>query len=143
MQECLTFSGGKIHQKNWGPKFGPKLPKSVPKLGFCHFLKFSALFFLEIAYSDSLQQCITSSKGKTYKNVWGSGLGQNESKLFSQVWFIIFPWIEYSDSLQQWLTSSRGKTHDKDFWGPNWGQNKSCPKLVFCYFLKFGSLVFL
>ena len=70
---------------------------------FCHFLKFGSLVFLEITYSDRLQQC---------------------------------------------LTSSRGKFHKKKFLGPNLGQfvsskPKSCPKLGFFHFLKFGSLAFL
>ena len=42
---------------------------------FWHFLKFGS--FLEIAYYDSLQQCLTSTGGKTYeKNFWGCYLGQ-------------------------------------------------------------------
>ena len=55
---------GKIHEKNFlGPKFGPKVPKSGPKLVlFLHFLKFASLVFLEIAYNDSLQQCLTKKK---------------------------------------------------------------------------------
>ena len=35
-------------------KFGPKGPKSDPKLDFCHLLKFGSLVFLEIVFSDSL-----------------------------------------------------------------------------------------
>ena len=31
---------------------------------FCHFLEFGSLVFLEIAYNDGLQQCLTSSRGK-------------------------------------------------------------------------------
>ena len=41
------------------------------KLGFSHFLKFSSLVFLEITYNDSLQQCITSSRGKAHKKIFG------------------------------------------------------------------------
>ena len=53
----------------------------VAKLGFSHFLKFSSLVFLEITYNDSLQQCITSSRGKTQeKNFGGLNSGQNGSK---------------------------------------------------------------
>ena len=29
---------------------------------FCHFLKFGSLVFLEIAYNDSLQQCLTTGR---------------------------------------------------------------------------------
>ena len=43
---------------------------------FRHFLEFGSLIFLEIAYNDSLQQCLTSNKGKTRgKYFWGSNLG--------------------------------------------------------------------
>ena len=38
------------------------------KLGF---LKCGPLVFLKIAYNDSLQECITSSRGKTHKKNLG------------------------------------------------------------------------
>ena len=70
-----------------------------PKTGF--FLPFSQVF-LEIACNDSLQQCITSSRGKPHKKVFGDQIwaeaGQNLAwnyysfQPFSQVWFISFPW---------------------------------------------------
>ena len=48
-------------------KFGPKEPKSGPKI---------VLVFLEITYNDSLQQCITSSRGKSLeKKIWKENLG--------------------------------------------------------------------
>ena len=34
---------------------------------FCYFLKFGSLVILEIAYNDSLQQCVTSSRDKIHK----------------------------------------------------------------------------
>ena len=80
--------------------FGPKWPKSGLKLGFLPFSHFWLLVFLEIAYIDSLQQCITSGRGKTHKKTFlGPNLGQNGSKsspklgflAFSQVQFISFP----------------------------------------------------
>ena len=44
---------------------------------FFHFLEFGSLVFLEIAYYDSLQQCVTSSRGKTQeKKFWGPNLGE-------------------------------------------------------------------
>ena len=55
----------------------------------------------------------------------------------------------YIDSLQQCITSSRGESHrkkkKKKYWDHIWaktGQNQAW-KQVFCYFCKFGSLVFL
>ena len=44
---------------------------------FRHFLLFVSLVFLEMAYNNSLQQCLTSRRGKVCeKNVWGPNLGQ-------------------------------------------------------------------
>ena len=46
-------------KKKLQPEFGPIGRKSGPK---CRFLEFGSLVFLEIAYSDSLQQCLISSR---------------------------------------------------------------------------------
>ena len=85
------------------PKFGCNWLSQVQNEVFYHFLKFRSLLLLELAYSDSLQQCLTFSGVKTYTQ--------------------------------------------KKFSGPNLGQAKSGPKsgpkLGFCHFLKFVSLVFL
>ena len=71
--------------------------KSDPKLGF---LKFGSLVFLKIAYNDSLQECITSSRGKTHTKILGDKIwAKNRPKSglelgflpFSQVWFVSFP----------------------------------------------------
>ena len=86
-----------LKKKKWRPEFGSK---SSPTLGgfFCHFLKFYSSVFLEIAYNDSLQQCLTSSIGKTHTKKFGrSNLGQPKSgrKLgflsISSVLFISLP----------------------------------------------------
>ena len=46
---------------------------------FYHFLKFGSLVFLEITYSDSLQECLTCSRGEIHeKNFWGPNLGQRD-----------------------------------------------------------------
>ena len=57
-----------------------------------NFLEFESLVFLEIKYDDSLQQCLTSSRGKTHeKYFWGPNLGLKLGFLpFSQAWFISF-----------------------------------------------------
>ena len=51
---------------------------------FCYFLKFGSLVILEIAYNDSLQQCITSSRDKIHKeNFWDQiwvKTGQNQAQ---------------------------------------------------------------
>ena len=50
-------------------------------LVFCYFLKFGSSVFLEIACSDSLQQCVTSSRGKIYiKSFWGPKFVQRGPK---------------------------------------------------------------
>ena len=81
--------------------------KIGPKIGFLPFVKFSSLVFLEIIYNDSLQQCITSSWGKTHEKNWGGGgganLDQNRLKLCLEVGFL------------PCLTTSRVKTHKKGF----------------------------
>ena len=97
MTDGARFKKKKKKKKlNWRPKFGPKLGS---KLVFCH-LKFGSLVFLEIVYSDRLQQFLTSSGSKIHeKSLWGPNLGQKGPKSgpelaflpFSQVWFISFP----------------------------------------------------
>ena len=80
-----------------------------PKTIFFYFLPFVSLVFFEIAYNDSLQQCLTSGRDKIQKLGFLS---------FSQVWYgsLLFLEIAYNDSLQQCLTSSRCKSHEKKFW---------------------------
>ena len=62
----LVTDRARFLKKNWWPKFGPK---SGPKVGvFLQFLKFGSLVFLEIAYSDNLQQCLTC-RGKIQEKI--------------------------------------------------------------------------
>ena len=118
---------------------------------FCYFLKFGSLFFLEIAYNDSLQQCITSRRIRvdTIK-IFGDQILAKGTKIGLETSFfchflkfcsLVFFEIAYNDTLQQCITSVRGKTQESFFWGPNLGQNgpKSGPKLDF--FTIFSSLV--
>ena len=69
-----------FEKKNWRPEFGPTGPKSGLKLGFFPFSQFwliFSLFFFEIAYNDSLQQCLTSSGVEIYgKKIGDPNLGQ-------------------------------------------------------------------
>ena len=86
-------------KKNWRPEFRFEGCKLGPKWGFHHFCEFGSLIFLKIAYRDSLQQFLISSRGKTDGKKLGFKFGANEAKfglrldflLFSQVWFISFP----------------------------------------------------
>ena len=58
-----------------------KRAKIGPENFFCHFLKFGLLVYLEIAYNDSLHQCLTSSGGKILvKKFWAPNLVQNQAK---------------------------------------------------------------
>ena len=91
----------KSTKKILGSKFGPKGPKSGQKLGFLPVSQVWFISCLEIAYNDSLQQCITSSRGKTHEtDFWGTKFGlKNEPESgpklgflsFSQVCLISFP----------------------------------------------------
>ena len=115
-----------------------------PKLVSCHFLNFGSLASLDIEYNNSLQQFLTSSKGKIYeKKIWGTKFGLKRAKIgpktrffaiFSSLVHWFFFEIAYNDSLQQFLTSRIGKIHEKKFCGPKLG-----PQLGFCHFLKSGS----
>ena len=58
---------------------------------FAIFFEFGSLVFLEIAYSDSLQQFITSSRGKTQENIfWVPTLSQNGPKPDPKLVFLPF-----------------------------------------------------
>ena len=142
-------------KKNLVARIQVKWAKFRPQTSFfCHFLKFVSLVFFKIAYNDSLQQCITSSKSKTTKKKFGDQIlaktDQNQSQNYNFDHFLkfgslVFLEIEYNDSLQQCMTSSRGKTHKK-FGGTKFGSKrpKSGPNLgFFCHFLKFGVSVLL
>ena len=75
MQQCLKSIRGKASEKRFGPKLGSSGPKSGPKLGFSYFLQLGLLVFLEIALDDSLQQCLTSSRGKASEKFFGPKSG--------------------------------------------------------------------
>ena len=47
----------------------------------CHYLKFGSLFFPKIAYIYSLQQCLTSSRGKSMKKNLGPKFGPKQAKI--------------------------------------------------------------
>ena len=82
LQQCVGFITGKIHKKVFGAQLWAKEAKIRSKTRFfCHLLQFGLLVYLEIAYNDSLQQCIASSRGKTHeKKNLERNLGQNRPK---------------------------------------------------------------
>ena len=67
-------------KKNGDPNFGPAGLNQAQNKVFRHFLEFGSLVFLEIVYSDSLQQCLTSTRGETYEKRFATQIGPNESK---------------------------------------------------------------
>ena len=53
--------------------------------------KFGSLVFLEIAYNDSLQQCLTTSRGRIHeKKFYGPKFGSDRSKLGPKLSFLPF-----------------------------------------------------
>ena len=111
----------KKKKKIGDPNLGQKAENRARNQFLCRFLKFGLLVFLEIAQDDSLEQFLTSSRGKTHKtNFVGPHLGQTDQKntppkiflSFFQVWFI---YIAQDNSLKHCLTTSRGKTRKKNF----------------------------
>ena len=77
-----------------------KLDQIGPEARFFVIFKFGSLVYLESAYNDCLQQCITSIRGKIpEKKVLGPKFGPKGPKLglkvgfllLSQVWFVSFP----------------------------------------------------
>ena len=129
------------------PEFGPSYCKSGPEWGVFFAMEFGSLVFLEIAYNDILQQCLTSSRGKTHEKFFGVQIWVKQTKVAPKINFfchflkfgsLVYREIACNDSLQQCLTSIRGKKIVPKF-GP-----KSSPNFFFfCHFLKFVSLVFL
>ena len=107
---------------------------------FWHFLKFGSLVFPQIAQDDSLEQCLTTSRGKTHeKNFGHPKLGPKSSS-------IVFLDITQDCSLRQYLTSSRAETSKKNLrsrLGPN--RPKSGPKWGFpafsSYLIKRGKIL--
>ena len=66
-----------FEKKNCGLNLGLTGLNQAQNEVFGHFFEFGLLVFLEIAYNDSLQQCITSSRNKTHeKKFGGPNLGQ-------------------------------------------------------------------
>ena len=68
--------------------------------GYLH--EFGSYVFLEIAYDDSLRQCLTSSRGKIHEKKIGPDIRFFAISLFSQVCFK-FSFVQ-DDSLEQCLT---------------------------------------
>ena len=96
-----------------------------PKISFffCHFLKFRSLFFYYTVYDDSLEQCLTTSRGtppsikKGDPNLDHMDQNQTQNQVFCHFFkfgSFIFLEIAQEHSLEHCLTTSREKTHGKN-----------------------------
>ena len=93
---------------------------------FIHFPKFVSLVFLEVAYSDSLEHCLTTSRGKTHEKSFGvpSWVPNQGFCHFPKVASLVFFDIAQDCCLGLCLTSRRAETPlQKMFYGPNRDQN--------------------
>ena len=71
LQHCIISSRSKTHKKNFGHQIWAKRAKNGPKtMFFCHIFKFRSLVSLEIACNNSLQQVVTTRRGKIKKLVF-------------------------------------------------------------------------
>ena len=153
--------GARFLKKELVAQIWVKWTKIGPKTRF--FVIFSSLVhvvFLEIAYSDSLQQCLTFSRDKIQeKKIFGPKFGSKGPKSvlklglfpFSQAGSLIFLEIACNDSLQQCQTRSRGKIHGKNFGTQIWAKGaKISPEtklfaiflsLVHGFFLKLHMMI--
>ena len=118
-----------------GPEFGLNRPKLGPQL---NFLSFSQVWFISFPRNfidDSLEHCLTTSRGKTHEKSFGApSCVQNQGFYhFLNVASIVFLNIAQDCSVGQCLTSSRAET------SPNWGRNHlfysnvvECPLKLAC-----------
>ena len=85
LQEFITFSRVTPTKKVFGDLIWAKTGQNlVQNQVFCHFLKFSLLVLLEIAYNDSFQQCLTSSRGKIHEEKLGAQIRTKGAKIGSK-----------------------------------------------------------
>ena len=119
-----------------GAKIGPKTRF------FFHFLKFSSLFFLKIAYNDSMQQLLTSGRCKIHRKNFGDQIWARNLLFchFFEFGSLVFLEIAYNDSLQQFLTSSRGKIMRKKVLGNKFGPKRAKQLVKTRFFAVFSSL---
>ena len=77
----------------WKTIDGPNLGQMGQNRAFS-FSKFGSLVFREIAYNDSLQTCITSSRGKIHeKKFWGPNLGRKGPKSGPKLGFLLLGFL--------------------------------------------------
>ena len=87
LQQCIS-SRVKTQKKVLGPNLGKKGPKLDLTPGLRPFSQIWFISFLEVAYNDSLQQCLTRSRGKIFeKNFFDPKFGPKGPKLVPKLGF--------------------------------------------------------
>ena len=73
----MTDKARVLKRKIGDSNLGPMVLNQAQNEDFWYFLEFGLYLFLEIAYNDSLRQCLKSSRDKTHEeNLGGPNLGQ-------------------------------------------------------------------
>ena len=65
----IVTDEARFKKKIGGPNLNPMGLNQAKNEVFRYFVQFGPYVFLEIAYNDSLRQCLTSSRGKTHEKV--------------------------------------------------------------------------
>ena len=81
----MTDEAKVFEKKLCNPNLGPTGLNQVQNEVFRHFPEFESLVFLEIAYSDTLQQCLTSSGGKTHEKSFWTQIWVKRAKIGSEI----------------------------------------------------------
>ena len=117
LEQCLNTSRDKTRRNIWGPKFGPNRPKSGPKLCFMLFSQVWFISFPENCRNDSLEHCLTTSRGKTHKKSFGAPSWDRNQGFcyFLKFASLVFLDIAQDYSLGQCLISNRAATSSQIF----------------------------
>ena len=82
LQQCLTTSRSKIHEKKFSIQIWVKSVKIGSKIKFfCHFLKFGVLVIFSIGQNDSLEHFLITNRGETHTKNWEPKFGPNGPKM--------------------------------------------------------------
>ena len=93
IHDCDLLNANSVDHMFRGPNLDQMDQNKAQNQVFCHFFKFGCLVFLEIVQDDSLEHCLTTSRGKTQeKKLGGTKLGPKLGVFpFSQGSIISFP----------------------------------------------------
>ena len=80
-----------MKKKFGGPNLSPTGLNQAQNEVFCHFIEFGSYVFLEIVYSDSLRQYLTSSTDKTHEKTLGTQIWVKKVQIRPEIrFFAIF-----------------------------------------------------